>query len=540
MPLMSGAKALVKILINEGIDVAFGIPGVQTMDVLDEIYRSRKIRWISPRHEQTAAYMAYGYALSTGKTGTAIVLPGPGALNTAAAVGTAYSASAPVLIISGQIESQHLGYHRGVLHELDDQDQIFRRLTKYSARAERPEDIPDILCRALRELKTGCPRPVEIEVPYDFWAKKGEMVFSGTEKAPPTPPDMADIEKSVEILKKARRPMILAGRGAVKSGISKEVVQLAENLKAPVVMTPEGQGLVPTDHPFYGGNSALWKNPIFKQADAILVIGARLRAAGNTVFHLESDQRVIQIDCNSGELRRNFLTGLEISKDTRLTMQAIIEKLGNHTSSQWLPKDIAARRNELRRILQKAGPFQMSVIDTLYKVLGDESILVPDITNIGYWCDLAYPVNHIHTYIEISYFGTLGLAFPTALGAKVGNPNRNVVAVCGDGGFPYASAELATAVQEKLNVVTIIFSNNAYGTVTAMQRDQFGGRYIGNTLHNPDYVKFAESFGALGFRTTVEDLGKTLQKALSANRPAIIEVPVPLLDTPWETEVTQP
>ncbi len=148
MPFMSGAEALVKILAREGVEVVFGIPGVQTMDAIDAIYRDGSIRWLSPRHEQTAAYMAYGYALSTGKIGVAMALPGPGALNTAAAIGTAYSASAPVLLISGQIESQHLGFNRGVLHELDDQDKIFGYLTKYSGRAIRPEDIPDILCRA--------------------------------------------------------------------------------------------------------------------------------------------------------------------------------------------------------------------------------------------------------------------------------------------------------------------------------------------------------------------------------------------------------
>ena len=535
MARMSGAEALVALLARDGIKVVFGVPGVQIIDALDAIYRDKSIRWISVRHEQTAAYMAYGYALSTGKIGVAMVLPGPGALNTTAAIGTAYSSSAPVLLISGQIESEHLGFNRGVLHELDEQIEIFRHLTKYCGRATRAEDIPDILCRALRELKTGCPRPVEIEVPFDLWAKKGEMVFSSTEKSAPVPPDNADIEKSVETLKKAKRPMILAGRGAVKSGISAEVKTLAEKLKAPVVMNPEGLGLIPDTHPFYGGNSTLWLNPIFKESDTILVIGAKLRAAGNTRFHMESDQRVIQVDCNSGELRRNFLTGLEISTDTKMTMKAILDALGNQTSSLWQEKEITGLRNGLKKKLEKAAPLQMSVIDTVHSVLGDDGILVPDITNIGYWCDIAYPVNKLYSYIEISYFATLGFAFPTALGAKAANPGKAVVAICGDGGFPYASAELATAVQEKINVVTLIFTDNAYGTVGNIQRQQFGGRYIGNKLHNPDYVKFAEAFGALGMRVEkIEELGKKLGEALKSDRPALIEIPVPQLETPWD------
>ncbi len=540
MPLMSGAEALVALLVRDGVKVVFGLPGVQIMDAIDAIYRDKSIRWISTRHEQTAAYMAYGYAVSTGKIGVAMVLPGPGALNTAAAIGTAYSASVPVLLISGQIESEHLGFNRGVLHELDDQLEIFRHLTKYSGRASRPEDIADILCRALRELKTGCPRPVEIEVPFDLWAKKGEMTFSGTEKTEPVPPDAADIAKAAEILKKARRPMILAGRGAVKSGISQEVTQLAEKLKAPVVMTPEGLGLIPGTHPFYGGNATLWLNPIFKEADAILVIGAKLRAAGNTRFHLESDQRVIQVDCNSGELARNFLTGLEISRDTRLAMNAIIKSVGDQSSSQWQAGEVAALRSDLKTRLEKAAPLQMSIIDTIYSVLGDEGIIVPDITNIGYWCDIAYPVNKLYSYVEISYFATLGFAFPTALGVKIGNPDRAVVAISGDGGFPYATGELATAVQEKINVVTLLFSNNGYGTVTSIQKRQFGGRHIGNELHNPDYVKLAEAYGAIGMRVSQpEQLGEALSKALAADRPVIIEVPVPQLDTPWEALIDE-
>ncbi len=536
MPVMSGAEALTALLVREGVNVVFGLPGVQIMDAVDAINRDKNIRWISVRHEQTAAYMAYGYALTSGKIGVAMVLPGPGALNTTAAIGTAFASSAPVLLISGQIESEHLGRYRGVLHELDEQLEIFSYLTKYNARATRAEDIPVILCRALRELKTGCPRPVEIEVPFDLWAKQGEMTFSSTEKAPPVPPGTAEIEAAVSILKKAKRPMILTGRGAVKSGISAEVMLLAKKLKAPVVMTPESMGLIPDTNSFYGGNSSLWLNPIFKESDAILVIGAKLRAAGNTRFHLESDQRVIQVDCNSGELKRNSITGLEISKDTRLAMNAIIDSLGNHSSSLWQAKEIAGLRRELRKKLEKVAPLQMSVIDTIHDALGDDGIVVPDITNIGYYCDVAYPVNKLHTYIEISYFATLGYAFPTALGAKIANPDKPVVAICGDGGFAYASAELATAVQEGINVVVLIFTDNAYGTVTGIQSRQYGGRYIGNTLHNPDYVKFAEAFGAVGIRVEkLEDLGKKLKEALNANRPALLEIPVPQLDTPWDT-----
>ncbi|MBN1160375.1 MAG: hypothetical protein JXA17_00285 [Dehalococcoidales bacterium] len=536
MARMSGAEALVALLVREGINVVFGLPGVQVMDALDAIYRDKSIRWISTRHEQTAAYMAFGYAMTTGKIGVAMVLPGPGALNTTAAIGTAYAASAPVLLISGQIESQHLGFHRGVLHELDEQIDIFRYLTKYCARATRAEDIPDILCHALRQLKTQRPRPAEIEVPYDLWSKRGEMAFTSTERLEPIPPDQEDIKKITKTMSNARRPMILAGRGAVKASVAIEITQLAERLRAPVVMTPEGQGLIPCDHSFCGGNSALWLNPFFKEADAILVVGSRLRASGSTQLDLKYEQKVIQVDCDAGELGRNHRIETGISADAGLTLKALLQTLGNKTESQWQEAEVARFRNQLKKKLEKAAPLQISIINTIHESLGDDGIIVPDVTNLGYWCDIAYPVNRLYSYIDSSYFGTLGFAFPTALGAKIANPERPVVAICGDGGFPYASAELATAMQEKINVVALIFTDNAYGTVSGIQRRQFSGRHIGNKLHNPDYVKFAEAFGAMGIMVEKhEELGKKLNEAIKANCPALIEIPVPQLEPPWNT-----
>ncbi len=535
MPQMSGAEALVALLVRDGVEVIFGIPGVQIMDAIDAIYRDKRIRWISTRHEQTAAYMAYGYALSTGKIGVAMVLPGPGALNTAAAIGTAYAASAPVLLISGQIESHHLGFHRGVLHELDEQADIFRYLTKYCGRARQAEDIPLILSQALRQLKTGRPRPAEIEVPYDLWSKPGEITFSSTERLPLIEPDPEDIDQAADMLKNARRPMILAGRGAIKAGVAGEITQLAERLKAPVVMTPEAQGLIPRGHPFCAGNFTLWLNPVLKEADAVLVVGSRLRASGNTRLDLGMEPKVIQIDCDAGELGRNHRTDLGISADAGLTLNALLDTLGNVSSSTWREAEIARLRNSLRSRLEKAAPLQISIIDTIHGAIGDDGIIVPDVTNLGYWSDIAYPVSKIYSYVDSSYFATLGFAFPTSLGVKIGNPDRPVIAICGDGGFPYASAELATAVQEKINVIVLLFSDNAYGTVTGIQRRQFGGRYIGNELHNPDYVKFAEAFGAAGVRlNSHEELGRQLNLALKADRPVIIEIPVPSLETPWD------
>ena len=536
MPYMSGAEAMVALLAREGVEVVFGLPGVQIMDAVDAIYRNKNIRWISTRHEQTAAYMAYGYARTTDKTGVALVLPGPGALNTAAAIGTAYTASAPVLLISGQIESYHLGFHRGVLHELDEQIDIFRHLTKWCGRALKAEEIPEVLGEALRQLKNGRPRPVEIEVPFDLWSKQAEMSLPAVEVGPPAQPGPEEIRKAADLLSQASRPLILAGGGGVKSDISAEITQLAERLNAPVVMTTEGQGVIHCDHPLCAGNFVLWLNPVFKQADVVLVVGSRLRASGNTRLGMQPDQKVIQIDFDADEPGRNHRIDLGITADARAALTALLKELSNSSASRWQEKEIAKIRAEIRTRLEKAAPVQLAIIRSIREVLQDDAIIVPDITNIGYWCDIAYPVNKPRSYVDSSYFATLGFAFPTALGAKAGNPDRPVVAICGDGGFPYASAELATAVQEGINVVTLVFVDNAYGTVTGIQRRQFGSRFVGNKLHNPDYVKFAEAFGAIGIKLSSHaEIGKQLSSALKADRPVVIEIPVPQLDTPWDT-----
>ena len=536
MPYISGAEALVALLRREGVEVVFGLPGVQTMDAVDAIYRDKSIRWISTRHEQTAAYMAYGYARTTDKIGVALVLPGPGALNTTAAIGTAYTASAPILLISGQIESYHLGFHRGVLHELDGQIDIFRHLTKWCGRALKAEEIPVVLQQALTQLKNGRPRPVEIEIPFDLWAEKAEMSLPPVEVSPPAQPKSEEIKMAVEILSNASRPLILAGGGAAKADVSGEITQLAELLKAPVVMTTEGQGVIHCEHPMCAGNFVLWLNPALQQADVILVVGSRLRASGNTRLELRPDQKIIQIDFDADELGRNHRIDLGIKADAGLALKALLKECSGTCSSHWEKTEIAGIRAEIRTRLEKAAPLQLSVIRSIYDVLQDDAIIVPDITNIGYWCDIAYPVNKPRRYVDSSYFATLGFAFPTALGAKIGNSDSPVVAICGDGGFPYASAELATAVQEGINVVTLVFTDNAYGTVTGIQRRQFGGRFVGNKLHNPDYVRFAEAFGAIGIRLSHHDeLGTKLISALKADRPVVIEIPVPQLDTPWNT-----
>ncbi|UCD38919.1 MAG: thiamine pyrophosphate-binding protein, partial [Fidelibacterota bacterium] len=386
---------------------------------------------------------------------------------------------------------------------------------------------PEILREALRQLKTGRPRPVEIEIPFDLWPEKVEVPLTPVEAEAPIQPRPDEIKKAAEILSNAKRPLILAGGGGAKSDVGKEITRLAKVLRAPVVMTTEGQGVIHCENPWCAGNFVLWLNPALARADVILVAGSRLRASGNTSLEPGPDQKIIQIDFDAEELGKNLKIDLGIAADAHAALTTLLQELPDPQASQWQEAEVAEIRSEMRARLEKAAPRQIAILRSIYDVLGDDSIIVPDITNVGYWCDLAYPINKPRSNVDSSYFATLGFAFPTALGAKIGNPDKNVVALCGDGGFPYAAMELATAMQEGINVITLLFSDNAYGTVTGIQRQQFGGRFIGNRLYNPDYVKFAESFGAIGIRlSNHEEIKGTLRSALTADRPVVIEIPV--------------
>ena len=532
---MSGAEALVTTLKHEGVEVVFGIPGVQIMDAVDAVARDGSIRWISPRHEQTAAYMAFGYARTTGKIGVTMVLPGPGALNTAAAVRTAYARSVPVLVVSGQIESYHIGYNRGVLHELDEQLDIFRSLTKWCQRAARADEIPRFTRDALRQLKKDRPRPVEIEVPFDLWSQQADMDLVKVERGPLLFPDPATIEKAAAMLQTARRPLIVAGGGAANAGLTEEITPLAEAVNAPVVMTGEGQGCIDIGHPLYAGNVTLWLHPILEQADTVILVGSRLRSSGNTKLQLRDDQKVIQVDHDFDEMGRNHRIDLGINADAGLALRALLDECHGSCGSVWKPDEIAALRTQVRERIENAAPLQTTILRQMNDALPDEAIIVPDITNLAYWFEIYYPVNRPNTYVDSSYMATLGYAFPTARGAKVGNPDKPVIALCGDGGFPYASAELATAVQEGINVIVLLFSDRLYGTVTGIQRRQFGGRETGNKLLNPDYVKFAESFRAIGMRLpSPYELEGRLQEALGAGKTVVTACPGQQLDTTSE------
>ena len=539
MAQMTGAQALTRSLVREGVDVVFALPGVQIMEAFNALYDEPSIRLVVVRHEQSAAYMADGYARTTGQPGVAMVVPGPGALNATAALGTAFATSSPVLLISGQIESYNLGVNRGALHEVGEQLDVFKHLTKWCERTTESTKIPGLVHKAMEQLTSGRPRPVEIEIPWDVLPVQAEVELLEQEVLPKTRPEPGAVKEAAELLAHAQRPLIWAGGGAREADLSRELLELAQALSAPVITTPQGKGAIPEDNPLSLGADYYGHGPghhVLPQADVILAVGTRLHMVPTVDWSPQPHQKLIQIDVDPEEIGRNIQPTIGMAADGRLGLQDLLAELGGRTrSSRWTQAEVDAIKAATRDEIQSMAPLQVEIIKTLRKELDDDAIMVAGTTEIGYWSHLAFPVLSPRSYLTSGYFATLGFAFPTALGAKVGNPNRQVVATSGDGGFGYASSELATAVQEGLNVVTIVFNNESFGASYADQESRFGGRVIGTRIHNPDFAKLAESYGAVGVKVpNHQELGPALRDALKANGPVLIEVPIPNLVPPFQ------
>ena len=536
MPRMSGAQALARQLRSEGVDAIFTLPGVQIMAAFDALYDLRDdIRLVQTRHEQATTYMADGYAKATGKVGVAMVVPGPGALNATAGLGTAFASSSPVLLISGQIASNTLGKRQGQLHEVEDQLDVFKPITKWNHRVTDVGEIPEAVHEAFRQLTTGRPRPVELEVPPDTLAALGDADIIEPEIYPSPAADADAIQRAAEVLARAERPAIIAGGGTIISGASEELREVAEFLQASVMTTQQGKGILPNDHDLMVGVNYAMVEPVkhvLPDCDALLAVGTRLLFR---VFEPDSVPPIVHIDADADEIGKNLPTEVGIVGDAKQALRQLLERLrATGAPKQSRSQEIAGYRQSADNDLDELASDQLRIIQDIRGALDDDDILVSGMTNIGYWSHVAYPVNTPRTYLTSSYFGTLGYAYPTALGAKVGMPDKRVVALCGDGGFMYNIQELSTAARYGINAVAVVFNNHAYGASMWDQTHQYGERFIGTDLNNPDFLKIAEAFGVTGIKSTPTNIAEALNQAIQANAPVLLEVELPNMMPPFQ------
>ena len=530
MAQITAAKALIDSVIGHDVDTFFGLPGGQIYDFFDALdMAGDKIEVVTSRHEQGCAYMAYGYTQSTGKVGVYIVVPGPGVLNSTAALCTAYGANAKVLCISGQIPSDGIGKGVGYLHELPDQLAMMRGVTKWAERIDRPEDTPGLVREAFRQLHTGRPRPVELEMAMDVTEQTADISldFPPLEiEKPELDPD--DLSRAAKLLANAKKPVIMIGGGCVDAGAP--LLALAECLQAPVVSFRHGRGVVSDEH--YLGQSYPAGNRLWADADVALAVGTRLKYP--LMYWGTKGLDIVRIDIDPTEVSRLKAPTVGIVGDATDALEQLLPLVEKQSSNR------ASRKEELlnlkatmHREFSEIQP-QMSFLNAIRNVLPRDGIFVDEVTQVGFTSWYGFPVYKPRQLVSSGYQGTLGYGYATAIGVKVGNPDKKVVQVSGDGGFMYNVAELATSVQYGIQLVTIIFKDNRFGNVNRAQKERPGKHVIGSEFHNPDFVKLAESFGAQGLRVTNPDeLEQAILKGFDHAGPTIIEVPVGEMTSPW-------
>ncbi len=532
MARMSGGKALVEMLRRHGIDTVFALPGVQNDALFVAFYdASDGLRLIHTRHEQGAAYMAYGYARASGRVGAYAVVPGPGFLNTTAALATAYAANAPLLCISGQNALNLIGRGFGLLHEIPDQLSILQGLTKWAARIDHPTRVGPMVNRAFRELVEGRPRPVGLEVPSDVLARECEVDLPAPEL--PSPPPSADpdlVAEAASLLAAAKNPMIFVGSGAIHAG--EEVLALAQLLEAPVVSFSGGKGILSDRH--YLAQSASAGHTLWRQADVVLALGTRLHQP-QIRWGFDRELKLIRIDIDALEIGRFERPALAIVADAKLALHALLRALEKKAPRRASRKEEldALKGSTLARLAEGLGP-QCAYLEAIRAELPEDGIYVEDLTQVAYVGRVAFPVYRPRTYLHSGYEGTLGFGFATALGAKVARPDLPVVSISGDGGFMYNVQELSSAQKHGIDVVAIVFADGAFGNVRRMQKMDYGNRLIAVDLANPDFPKLAESFGVAGVKvSTPEGLRRELHAALKRRGTTLIEVAVGEMPDPW-------
>lgn len=520
----TGGEAVVDALLAHGVHTIFGLPGVQNDWLYNALYdASDKIKVIHPRHEQGAAYMALGYYLASGEPMVFNVVPGPGVLNASAAMATAYGLNAKIFCLTGQIPSQHIGKGRGVLHEIPHQSEVLNGLTKWNDIALHPSEVGRKVAQAFYEMNSGRPRPVALEVPMDILSMQTEVSNANEPLMPWMPPvDSRAIEKAAKLLGEAKRPMIFVGGGA--QGVSQEITQLAEMLQAPVVGYRTGHGILDSRH--YLSQFMPPSHEYYKTTDVVLAVGTHMRIPLQR-WGSDNNMKIIRIDVDNDAMHRIQKPDLAIVAQAEDAMPLLLNMVEKHNyQRESIEEEMLALKAKWAKDTAYLEP-QNTYLKIIREELGEDGIFVDELTQVGFAARINFPVYKPRTFLSTGYQGTLGYGFPTGLGAKVAKPDAPVVSIAGDGGFMFSVQSLATAVQHKIGLVTIIFNNNAYGNVQQMQIRDYGERVIATDLVNPDFVKMAEAFGANGFRAATDDqLREAMQKGFASNLPTIIEVPM--------------
>jgi len=539
MESMIGARALMVALEKEGVKEVFGLPGGANLPIYDELYKSN-IRHILVRHEQSAAHIADGFGRVSRKAGVCFATSGPGATNLITGIATAHADSAPMIAVTGQVPVPMIG--RDAFQESDIIG-MSNPCVKYAFQPRNPAEIPEVVKKSFYIAETGRPGPVLIDVPKDVQQNEAEMDFPDEIKMkgyhPWVDPDINQIERAIEMILSAEKPIILAGGGVIISSAFAELQAIAELLMIPVVTTFKGKGAFPENHPLslgpIGMHGHAEANKLMVEADCVLAIGTRFsdRSVGR-FDEFEKRLKIIHMDVDPAEIGKNQTTQVAVVGDVKASLRITVKMLQQKAikSSEdnvWL-KHVNEVKEYWRKNL-KIHPGEMSaakILRKLREVLPKEAIVTTEVGQHQMWASLFFDVIQPGTFFSSTGLGTMGWGFPAALGAKVARPDVPVVDIAGDGSFNMTENSLATSVLENIPVIVFLVNNYSLGMVAQWQRTFYERRMIGVDQKDcPDYVKVAEAYGAQGIRAhSLDELEKAIKVGLKSDVSTVIDIPI--------------
>ena len=508
-----------------GVEVAFGLPGVHNLELWRAMHDS-PIRLVGVRHEQAAAYAADGYARSAGRLGVALTTTGPGAANTLGAVGEAWASRSPILVIATDIPTtvRRPGVWRGALHEATDQGAMFAPVVKHVGRAVSAEGLGEAVLSAAAEALAAPARPAYLEVPTDLLSAPALETPTAPRAAASPPPDEARVAGAVDLIAAAERPLVWAGGGAVAAGAGDEVGLLAERLPAPVITTYAARGLLPPEHPclvkappHVAEVGALWD-----EADLVLAIGSDLDGMMTQGWAMPAPPRLVAINVDGADASKAYSPDVLIEADAREAVATLAARVEQHDGVDALATRLDAIGAAVRSGLEASDPTPVAFLDAIGGALPADAVLVADMCIPGYWLGGFHRPREPRRMLYPLGWGTLGCAFPQALGAALAGAGP-AVSISGDGGFLYASGELATVAQERIPLTAVIVDDGGYGMLR-FDQDLRGDPHLGVDLQTPDFEAMAGSFGvhAETVNGLGEEFGAALERHVALGKPSVL------------------
>ncbi len=536
---LTGSQILVECLKEQGVDTIFGYPGGSVLNIYDELYRHQnEIRHILTSHEQGASHAADGYARSTGKVGVCLATSGPGATNLVTGIATAYMDSVPMVAITGNVTVNLLG--KDSFQEVDIAG-ITMPITKHNFIVKDVAKLADILRRAFLIARTGRPGPVLVDIAKDVTANKAEY-----EKADISVNDGSrdtiskeDIEIALKMIKKAKKPMIFIGGGAVLSDAGKEIKEFVHKVDAPVTDTLMGKGAFSGEEPYYTGmlgmHGTKTANLSVTECDLLIAVGSRFsdRVTGNTK-KFAKNAKILQIDIDPAEINKNVIVNHCINGDIKEILTILNEKLDRHDNKEWVSHVMDLKKQFPLKYHNDVltGPY---ILEKLYEITGGDAIITTEVGQHQMWSAQFFKYKKPRTFITSGGLGTMGYGLGACIGAKVGNPDKTVINIAGDGCFRMNMNEIATAVRYNIPIVQIVFNNHVLGMVRQWQALFYGQRYSHTTLNDSvDFVKLAEAMGAKAYRITKkEEVEPVIKEAIVLNRPVVLDCQIASDDKVW-------